>query len=1234
MDTSPNYNRSKHINNNIKCTQVNLARSKNAFHELCIDLANVSHDIVFIQEPYTGKTNAVKNIPGYTIYQYPTNCPVKAVIALKEGRFSSLGITEHSNSNTSIVQINTKNARKIFLTSIYVEPRHDTHNTIRNFEYFLQKTFGSMHIVCGDFNGWHCDWGSPSCNRRGNQISNIISSYNLRICNIGTHPTYVTVTHSVMRYSIIDLTLVSDHSNINITDWYVHAGICPSSDHHAIKFNVSLHNITLTKNKRTSTFKYNTDAVNWHQIRDSFTTEIGNLLPKDVDIDTLSRDGIDQYIADMTAAIQTTCDKMLPRPKGYSKRVLWWNQDLEDLKLSAIRVHHKLCKYKRRKLPIGEVIKERDRIRREYQTAMNNASTASFKEFCSLQKKENVWSITNRIIQTKPMIQPPSTLTLDDGTYSSSSTETAYALINRFYPDDTPDTTAEQQELRSAMYEPIQTSSEPPFSMDEIIEHMKNISHKRAPGPDGLTSDICLQFCIGHPAIISKLLNRCLQIEYFPSQWKTAVAKIIPKPNKNTYNELSSFRPIGLINVFAKLLEKLIIGRLTYYMANNNKASNMQYGFKQQTSTIQAIHSALEQIKLHKSNNEHVIVASLDIKSAFDNAWWPAIFRRLRSIDCPKNIYNILISYINNRKVQINFADVSVNKTMTRGCVQGSVCGPTLWNLILDDLLFTKLPDGCRLQAYADDVLLIAHHKVTSTLENIVNNALDIIYQWGTGVKLEFGPQKTQVIGFSNKSNKCNICINSKKITFTNQIKYLGVIIDNKLKFIKHSDYVIDKAKKLFFKLSTFIRPTWGVHPDNVKTIYKQVIEPIICYASGIWSDALRYKHVTKKLLSLQRLFAIKIIQGFRTVSTIAAISIAQLTPLPDKINEVADIDRTRLQGYSSFLPHDLSIETTVPPNELLHPAHRKGITFHDITTVDEYDAVAASADYKIFTDGSKHDDRVGAAFVVLGTNRDTITTRKFKLHDCCSVFQAELLAILRATEFILENKIHESYIFSDSMSGLTELQNPNSYNYFAAHIHNNLHYAEACGLNIKFNWVKAHIGIAGNEIADKEAKAAALLHKCPDHAQIPLSYVKYRNKTLSKQNADKLYSTPNKCNYTKKWLNSYDDIGKYTSVVRPYFPITQFLTNHGYHKEYLHRFKITSDDRCPCDKSSIQSMEHLIKHCSRFADIRNTHITSSNIHNIDPYCLSEIITDETVTDTFHSLIYKIIKTLKNFNKD
>lgn len=257
----------------------------------------------------------------------------------------------------------------------------------------------------------------------------------------------------------------------------------------------------------------------------------------------------------------------------------------------------------------------------------------------------------------------------------------------------------------------------------------------------------------------------------------------------------------------------------------------------------------------------------------------------------------------------------------------------------------------------------------------------------------------------------------------------MGVIIDQKLKFIKHTEYVIDKTKKLFHKLSTFIRPTWGVHTENIRTIYKQVIEPIICYAAGVWSDALRFKQVTKSLLSTQRLFAIKIIHGFRTVSTTAAISIAQLTPLDAKVKVLSDVEISRLAGISSFLPDDLSLEAAASPGELLHPAERTGITYKEITSTDDFNKIDLKVFHNVYTDGSKGDDRVGAACIIVHPEGKQ-STNKYKLHDCCSVFQAELLAILKATEWVIKNRVSKSNILSDSKSSLMELQNPDSCNY------------------------------------------------------------------------------------------------------------------------------------------------------------------------------------------------------------
>lgn len=75
---------------------------------------------------------------------------------------------------------------------------------------------------------------------------------------------------------------------------------------------------------------------------------------------------------------------------------------------------------------------------------------------------------------------------------------------------------------------------------------------------------------------------------------------------------------------------------------------------------------------------------------------------------------------------------------MTQGCVQGSICGPTFWNLILDELLEQRLPYGCHLQAYADDVMLLVEGKTASDIEERANDALAIIQAWGERVKLEF----------------------------------------------------------------------------------------------------------------------------------------------------------------------------------------------------------------------------------------------------------------------------------------------------------------------------------------------------------------------------------------------------------------------------------------------------------------------------------------------------------------
>ncbi|XP_047022634.1 uncharacterized protein LOC124632025 [Helicoverpa zea] len=563
---------------------------------------------------------------------------------------------------------------------------------------------------------------------------------------------------------------------------------------------------------------------------------------------------------------------------------------------------------------------------------------------------------------------------------------------------------------------------------------------------------------------------------------------------------------------------------------------------------------------------------------------------------------------------------------MTRGCIQGSVCGPTLWNTILDDLLSMELPSGCHLQAYADDVLLVTHAKDTTALENLTNTMLSKITAWGKSVKLSFGPSKTQAMGFTNKSAKCIIKIDDQKISFVNSFKYLGVVIDRKMRFTQHATYTIEKSKKLLNKLTIFVRPTWGVHADNIRIIYEQVIQPIIYYAASIWSGALRYSYIRKRLLSLQRLFALKIIQGFRTVNTPTAISLANLTPLPSKILAIADCERTKLNGFSSFLPSDIPLETPTHPTYFLHPSLRNGIKFKELKSVEEIAAVCGPDTTQVYTDGSKHNDRVGAAVVII-QNNSVRYIKKLKLHECCSVFQAEMLAILHACKLLLDRRSSPATVLSDCKSALTELANPYSSNHFATQVHNLLLDAESAGLSISFAWIKSHIGIPGNELADSAAKSAANLHRSCDYASIPISYVKYKNNLLCRQAASDLYDT---ATHIKTLIPSYEQLQIYLASVKPNFAITQYLSNHGYHKSYLHRFHITPDNLCPCDGISIQTWKHLTQECLRFSSTRNDHLIVAD--GSSPYDITQLTPE--AMDTMHNLIFQIVRQLKRFNNN
>ncbi|KAI2795341.1 hypothetical protein BLOT_016855, partial [Blomia tropicalis] len=152
---------------------------------------------------------------------------------------------------------------------------------------------------------------------------------------------------------------------------------------------------------------------------------------------------------------------------------------------------------------------------------------------------------------------------------------------------------------------------------------------------DGLSANIIKRVARIYPNIFVKLFNACLRWNTLHAVWKKSTVIIIPK-NSNNSNTAKAYRPISLLTVAGKMLEKLITDRTNYWVYRNpNGISPKQSDFMPQRSTEDAIYSIVTNRDQVLDNNEFGILVSLDVSGAFDAVWWPKIFLALKNSNTP-----------------------------------------------------------------------------------------------------------------------------------------------------------------------------------------------------------------------------------------------------------------------------------------------------------------------------------------------------------------------------------------------------------------------------------------------------------------------------------------------------------------------------------------------------------------------------------------------------------------------
>jgi len=271
--------------------------------------------------------------------------------------------------------------------------------------------------------------------------------------------------------------------------------------------------------------------------------------------------------------------------------------------------------------------------------------------------------------------------------------------------------------------------------------------------------------------------------------------------------------------------------------------SKNQYGFTPQTSTVDAVMAVKDFVQDSLNDGQYIALIGLDVKGAFDTAWWPSILTSLKTLKCPRNLYNLCMNYFNERSAILLLNSSIEQRKISKACPQGSASGPGFWNLQYNSLLNLEYTKNTKVTTYADDLMILTKGKTQVEVKNYANIETKNVATWARGNKIIFNDQKSKLMILTRRKPKIKrdfkIYLNNKILQQEDTIKYLGIVTDRRFNFNEDIEYVTGKCIKLIHALSKSAKINWGLRHDILRIIYTGAILPILSYGAPVWIECL-----------------------------------------------------------------------------------------------------------------------------------------------------------------------------------------------------------------------------------------------------------------------------------------------------------------------------------------------------------------------------------------------------------
>jgi hypothetical protein len=376
-------------------------------------------------------------------------------------------------------------------------------------------------------------------------------------------------------------------------------------------------------------------------------------------------------------------------------------------------------------------------------------------------------------------------------------------------------------------------------SAGKVYKHLRTLNVNKQGGPDNLSARLLRRCASSVAQPLTLLINVSLKVGRLPQAWKIGRVVPVEKSAKISSADPSNYRPICLLNVMSKIMEKCVMENLRPYIEPN--LSTSQFGFRPGLGTQHALLSAeailmgaLETCR-SRSNKcpTKVAMVCLDVAKAFDTTSHYQLLANLRDeYHIPSYLLRWLSDYLTTRQIFVSIEGERSELCHVRsGVPQGSILGPLLYISLMNRLADLSLSPNCRLLQYADDLCIIKP-LINAKSDCELNADGQMISRAVRALGQTLNATKTQavLISMSPKIPPPPILhIDGQCVHFTSSVKYLGVQFDNRLNWTAHTASTTSKARRKLGALCAKLQK-YRI-PKTIGFVWTTCIEPIMLYS-------------------------------------------------------------------------------------------------------------------------------------------------------------------------------------------------------------------------------------------------------------------------------------------------------------------------------------------------------------------------------------------------------------------